>query len=535
VGYVADVRLRLVPNHATVVGPIVVLGQHKVDRQTVLNSLSLRTGDPFRRGDQMESQRNLYESNLFRMATVTVPRDSVAPALRDSIKTIVVVVNEMALRERRIGLGINSVDFVQAQAHYTSYNLFGGARRLDLDATVGNLLAPQLAGRGFFHDPASIAVEGTTSPYAAPTWSVSGEFRQPAFMRRPKDQLGFSGFAHRRATPGIFIDRGYGGSATFTHHAAIRAPASITYRFEVTRVTAGDVYFCVNYGVCDTPTIESLRSHRSLSPLSLIGFIDRSDSPLNPTRGYTARANLEHASSVTMSQYRYNRAFLDIGAYTHRALHVYAAHLKLGFVRPLSNAENIRGVLHPRKRFYAGGASSVRGYGENQLGPRILTIDPAKLGHCEMTRAGMEQCDPNFGPENRDFLPQALGGTSVVEASVEWRFPTPIHRKLDAAVFIDAGLMGESALRTLQDVQAITRGSAAITPGVGLRYRSAVGPIRFDIGFNPKLSEDLSVVTEIIENGERKIVSLGAPRRWSPTGKTLLDRLTLHFSIGQPY
>ena len=36
-------------------------------------------------------------------------------------------------------------------------------------------------------------------------------------------------------------------------------------------------------------------------------------------------------------------------------------------------------ILHPRKRLYLGGASSVRGFGENQLGPHVLTVAPELL------------------------------------------------------------------------------------------------------------------------------------------------------------
>ena len=62
-----------------------------------------------------------------------------------------------------------------------------------------------------------------------------------------------------------------------------------------------------------------------------------------------------------------------------------------------------------------------------------------------------------------------------------------------------------------------------------------------DLGINPSLAEDLAVVTELTKNGKRQIVPLDIPRRYSPTagagtgiGK-VLNRLTLHLSIGQAY
>ena len=68
----------------------------------------------------------------------------------------------------------------------------------------------------------------------------------------------------------------------------------------MTRVEAGDVYFCVNYGVCDLETIGSLRRHQRMSPIQISASIDRSDIPFSPTKGYIARIDLEHASGATV-------------------------------------------------------------------------------------------------------------------------------------------------------------------------------------------------------------------------------------------
>jgi outer membrane protein assembly factor BamA len=343
----ADVRFTLIPNHRTYVGDILINGLEKVDRQTVLNSITLRSGDLFRTHEVLESQRNLFESNLFRLAAVEVPPQF------DSVKRVTITLAESPMHDHAVGLGVTNIDFVQTNARYSAFNLFGGARRLDVTATVGNIFASQLAGRGFFYDPDDVIVGSSEGKYLQPTWTASADFRQPAFLRRPPTQAGVGIFAHRRSTPGIFIDRGYGGSATLTHQVRVRAPLSLTYRYEVNRVDAGDVYFCVNYGVCERQTVDVLRAHQRLSPLAIDGFIDRSDDPLDPTRGYQARVNLEHASLLTMSDYGYSRAFLDVAAYNHYGpTKVYGGHLRAGFIRTGVGRDD---VLHPRKLFYAGG------------------------------------------------------------------------------------------------------------------------------------------------------------------------------------
>ena len=68
-----DVMIRLTPNWPTKVGTITVRGNEEVDAATIGNSITLQTGKPFRYTDLAESQRNLYESNLFRMAVFSVP------------------------------------------------------------------------------------------------------------------------------------------------------------------------------------------------------------------------------------------------------------------------------------------------------------------------------------------------------------------------------------------------------------------------------------------------------------------------------
>jgi outer membrane protein insertion porin family len=544
--HLGDVTLTLTPNRRTTIGRVSISGNKKIGANTIINSLTFNTGDLYRQSDILESQRNLYESNLFRLAMIDVPFQP------DSVKNVTIDVTEAPLHEIRYGPGISTLDFVQWQSHYTAYNLFGGARRLDVDGTIGNLFAKNLAGRGLFRDVEADVQHGSSSPFFQPTYSASIDFKQPAFLQRPADQAGFGGFAHRTLNPGVFIDQGFGGQAMFTHQFGNRAPGSLNYRFEQNRVEASDVYFCMNFGVCDEVTIASLRAHQSLSPLTLTGFIDHSDLPFSPTKGYVARVNLEHASNITASDYGYTRAFFDGAIYGHKSgtANVISGHLRFGVVKAL-NSGTSNGVLHPRKRFYGGGANSVRGYAESQLGPKILTIDSTVLfdpnrklastpgGTCAPTIQAVKFCDPNSGElKNSDFFTQPLGGTSLIEGSVEYRMPLPLGetlRHIVGAVFIDFGSVGSGDIKGLSSISSLVKGEFAVTPGFGLRYDSPVGPIRVDFGLNPNKRESLNVVTAIADSsGQRRIVPLTLARQFTPS-KTFLSRLVLHFSIGEAY
>jgi outer membrane protein assembly factor BamA len=202
-------------------------------------------------------------------------------------------------------------------------------------------------------------------------------------------------------------------------------------------------------------------------------------------------------------------------------------------------------VIYPTVRFYAGGAQSVRGFGENLLGPHVLTIAPEVLRGMHVSSNKQDttfKCPPStpivFCPVNvpyitdSDFGVQPLGGRTLLEGSVEYRFP--IVKDVSGVAFIDAGVVGQS------DISHATSGASAVTPGFGIRYASVVGPIRFDVGYNPLNSERLVVQTE--DTNGRIVTVVGPPgmpdqgeRVYQATTGGFLSRLAFHLSIGQAF
>jgi outer membrane protein assembly complex protein YaeT len=529
----AAVEINLDPRWRATVSDIIVEGNENISTRVILNSLLLKPGAIFRRSDMLRSQRALYESNLFRRAAIEVPRQG------DSSKVVVVNVQEAPQREARLSAGFSTVDFFQLEGRFTHYNFLGNGRRFDAQAAAGNLLAKSLNGRFIFRNVFE-NVSSDRNRYFQPTYSASLNLRQPWFQG-PQNELGLGLFAHRRSAPGIYVDQGFGTSTTFTREILERGFASANYRFERNKVDAGDIYFCVNFGICDQGTLGALRKNQKLSPFNLSTSVDRSNDPLSPSRGHRISADVEHASAFTFSDFRYNRATADVTVY-HRVRNrgTLAGHVRLGWVRALASTSEALGVdgeaalIHPRKRFYAGGSRSVRGYGENQLGPRVLTIPSSELRENDPDCAepvDITECDPNVeGLDRLDFETRPLGGNFVGEVSAELRFP--LWKQLFGAGFIDAGYVSQ---RTNPDLP--TR-RASVTPGFGVRYRSPVGPIRVDIGINPGLAETIPVVTETTVNGERRLVRLETSRRFETVGKGIggiFDRMVLHLSIGEAF
>jgi outer membrane protein assembly factor BamA len=525
----------------TTVDTVVVEGNEKVSDRTVQRLVGMRPGDLYKRSELLAAQRRMFRSDLFRQMMITSPDSA------DSAKTILVGVREAPMRAAEFGGGINTVEFGQLQANLTLYNFHGSARRVSLHSAVGNLFASSLYGKLGSSQP--VGVTGDPDPaFLTPTWQVSASLTQPWFFST-RNSVGLTAFSNRRSVPSIVIDRGSGVSATFTRTLMTDIPLSFTYRFERARIEAGELYFCVGFGYCSQPIIQTLRQTNNFSPFIVTLRADRTDDPLMPTSGYTIRFDAEHASAVTGSDWRFNRFEADVTPYLKFRRGSLAIRGHAGWVKgsastltalQIEDAEHV--LLHPRVRFYGGGARSVRGYGEGQLGPRVLTIDPAFLINtdtasnepsCTYASVADGTCDPNVAPSS-DFVARPVGGRALLEGTIEYRFP--LFRNVGGAVFVDAGHVGSSEL----DVEL--PGRSAITPGVGFRYLSPIGPVRVDLGWRPKRVEELRVVTQTGDSiTNLRLVNLAIPKRYDETeGQNsflakLTSRLQLHLYIGEAY
>ena len=126
---------------------------------------------------------------------------------------------------------------------------------------------------------------------------------------------------------------------------------------------------------------------------------------------------------------------------------VLAVRVHGGMIFELSKAGGVPNV----ERFFAGGINSMRGWALNDLGPKDAEGEPT-------------------------------GGLSRSEMSVEIR--TQVFRVWGTALFLDVGAVDEA-------LGAFNLESLKYAVGVGLRYLSPVGPVRFDVGY--RLSEDGTV------------------------------------------
>lgn len=120
--------------------------------------------------------------------------------------------------------------------------------------------------------------------------------------------------------------------------------------------------------------------------------------------------------------------------------------------------------IPPDQRFYGGGPNSVRGYTLNALGPRVYVTDSiAVVGR-----------DTSY----LDVASSATGGNALMVFNAELRFATPLFPdRVRFAVFADVGQVWE--LGSSSNPQNLP-----VTPGVGLRVATPLGPVRVDAAYN---------------------------------------------------
>ena len=169
---------------------------------------------------------------------------------------------------------------------------------------------------------------------------------------------------------------------------------------------------------------------------------DGSNDVLDPTRGFRLNGRLSPEFSLEGS-FSYLRLHLDGSLYRPLAPKlVAAARLALGAISgaPLN-------AIPPSRRLYVGGGGSVRGYGYQDIGPK----------------------DANNRP---------VGGRSSTELALELRYR--VTKTIGIVPFFDAGSLYTSEYPKFRDFQ--------YGAGLGARYYSAFGPIRFDIAtpLNPR-------------------------------------------------
>ena len=547
-------------------------GRPQISDAAVRSTLGFEPGDLYRERELEDAKRALYLSDAYRHVEVSPDTASLKPE-GDSTIDVNVSLAESYMRSLRPSVGWATLDCFRTQVDYADFGFLGALRRLDVTARASKIGVgyPTEVG-GLVKDLCKRTREDTYSDtlnyYVGATLRQSSLFGVRAVPSLTVySELRSEYKVFRRYTP-------IGALLSLNRLLRGRIGATYAYQLEYGRTAAEPAIFCGVIGICDVNEQDFLRRSQRLATGSITLGRDRRNDPFYPTAGSSMSLELRNASQFIGSDpdLQFNKVVADASWYWALPRNsVFVARLRGGVVfgQRITLGSDTTVFIPQQERLYAGGANTVRGFRQNELGPIVylpkeyqVCISPQ--GECVTPATDMDTVYFSSAPESeRDLLILPVGGNSVVVANAELRMPSPfIPERLQLAFFADAGQVwtrgGTGAEQSF--------GNLKVTPGVGVRLASPVGPIRLDIGYNPYQRQSGAAYFDAPEQGGKALLycvspgnglpvtgwkrnmtsadpapiqanpSRGCPTSYSPLKRTsFFHRLTFQASIGQAF
>ena len=504
--------------------------QPTIDSGTVRKLLSFHEGDLYRQNELLRTQRDLYGLETYRRVNVELLPDSLQPS--DTSLTVMVRLGEARMNSMRVGAGWATLDCARTQARFTDRNFVGGARRLELNARLSHI---GLCTGNVRDDPFSSQLN----------YFTSATLRLPTLFG-PRNIPSFTIFSERASEYRTYIrSTPIGGAAQITRDLSPRItrpglPLTLAYQVEYGRTEAGQAVFCQLFNRCSLADIDRLQQNSSLQVLSAVLLRDRTNNILDPSRGSQLHVELRtgFTSVDTGGGSLFNRVLAEASVYRPAGdRSVIAARIQAATVLEGFSLAGATSFVPPQQRLYAGGPNSVRGYSQNLLGPVVYIIDQTDT-HLDT----LGNLVANDTAAIRQYSP--TGGNTLVVGNLEWRVRPPfLGDALQFATFVDAGIVWD---RDRGD-RKVSLSDVRVTPGIGLRVNSPVGPFRVDVAYNRyPLSEGavyyvgsdnaLRCVSPQREPGDGSPVAERCPSNFTPVQRgSFFNKLTFNFSIGQAF
>jgi outer membrane protein assembly factor BamA len=462
---IAEVRFRVEPAE----------GREQQIPDRVARRLSgLRIGTRYRDRDLVAAQRNLYQTNAYRHVDVRI-----VPGEVDSLLVVQIDLREDLMRQLDTELGWGSLDCLRARAVYADKNFLSGARRLEVTSQVSKL--------GYGRPTETLRDECN--------WASGGELQKDPFsdslhyfvgatVRQPlafgsRFTPAFSIYRERRGEYQAYLRTTLiGGEVSAVRDIGRATPLRLAYSLEYGRTQAEPALLCAAFNRCQRDEQQQLT--RAVQPLAVASAgvtRYRTNDLIRPTRGHAVRVELRssHTAIGSARNLQFNKAVADAIWYVPVGGNVFSARLRLGTVlgTKLDFREPVP-YIPPQERLYAGGATSVRGFQQNELGgavyiARSVPAVDTSTGQYRLDEAVVERVVPT-------------GGNSLVVANFDYRIRSPLFPQLiQYALFTD---VGQVWTRNTPNSFLGFR-NLKWTPGVGVRAFTPVGPIQVNVAWNP--------------------------------------------------
>jgi outer membrane protein assembly complex protein YaeT len=383
-------------------GPVVRLNEVTVEGNDRTKLSFLRRRIPVEDGDELlqeavdQALENLYRTRLF--GSVRHRIEPVGPE-DEGLADLEIRLDELEARSVDFEVGYGSYELLRGAVRYNDLNLFGIARRLGVEVK-GSMKSYGASVR--LEDPYLLGERNTINLGAEYFLRI-----EPSFDRQLV-KFDFS-VRHQFAAP-YAVRVGYSFKAEEAQNVTGEIPGA-------------EEEFVRTAGVFAT-------------------FMwDTRDRALDPSRGFVGECGVLYSSPILGADLDFFALRISGSTYLRLTEKMVVAVGARFHGREILDE---RETLPIQERLFAGGASSVRSFGQDEL-----------------------------GPTNVDGAP--TGGLTVAEAFIELR--AQLWRSLYGAVFYDIGMVSPKGF----DFQ----GPPGHAVGVGLRYMLPVGPVRVDFGYNP--------------------------------------------------
>ena len=521
------------------VAQVMVGGTVHTRDYVVQRELQVHPGDPLSQRDLLNTQTRLYDLGIFSQVDTAVQN----PEGADPQKNVLVQVRESKRYTFTYGVGLefetglpSGVQAPQGSTgvsprvefNVTRLNLGGRDQTLTFQSHVG-----RLQQRGLLS-------------YQVPKLFDSDKFKviYTAFY---DNSLDVATFTSQRLEGKVDVRQQFG--STGREPGTRPGPDSITYRFDYRLVKAS--HFAENFSPGEIALL-SLPARVGGPGFTFIH--DKRDNPLESTKGnyltldafvatsfFGSRSDTTSSSLPTnfaraLGQYSSYYAFGPKGKKNQQF--VFARSTSIGIAQPFRGTK----VLPPGscplnsageptctdvatiplpEQFFAGGGNSHRGFGLNQAGPR----DPSSGFPVGGTALFVNNLELRFPPVSLPYLGEGFGFAAFYDMGNVFTAPHDMLKGLlrwhqASPQWCVASGTTTSTACTEFDNSGYDYTSSAV--GIGIRYRTPIGPLRFDFGYNLNPTQYLQFVTV---PGTNQSFLEGQHLR----------HFNVFFSIGQPF
>lgn len=493
-----ELLCRVTPGPQEFVRDVKILGLTRTRPATVQRHLDVHAGDPLSLVDIDRAQRDLDNLGIFARVESAIQN----PDGDQTRKFVLYDVDQAARYNVRVGVGAEI-----AQLGGTTSNLSAPTSGTGFSPRfLLNVNRIDFLGRGH-----TVSFDGR---YSTLEQRAALNYVTPNFLSSHSRTLTFSALYDLASNVRTFSARREEASMQVSQK--LSKPTTVLFRYAYRRVSTSNI-------AIPTLLVPQLAQPITIGILSVNYAQDRRDNPADAHRGIYNTLDVGIASSFLGSQRNFIRALGRNATYYRLPGHmVLARQITFGVIKPFHTSADLSAAsaVPLPERFFGGGNLTQRGFGENQAGPRDIG---AMVG-------------TNGMPTQPTGFP--IGGNALLFHSTELRVPL-IGANIDGVLFHDMGniytdLSSVSFRFRQQDNQDFNYMVHAA--GIGIRYRTPVGPIRADFAYSinpPSFVGFNGTVDQLLNCDPRKPANqlpaycVGVPQQ--------LSHFQFFFSIGQTF